>query len=105
MRLLVVGTFAVRRPQAASLLELATKLVRDFGVVGGVESERWNGRMCGPPGQRRALPGGSDAPDEIDPAGVEAAGGGLAGTDDCPVEERFDDRCLSSEGEVGPLGA
>jgi len=35
MRLLVVGTFAVRRPQAASLLELATKLVRDLGVVGG----------------------------------------------------------------------
>ena len=48
MRLLVVGTFAVRRPQAASLLELelelATKLVEGFGVVGrsGERTVEWS---------------------------------------------------------------
>lgn len=52
-----------------------------------------------------ALPDGSDAPDEIDPVGVETAGGRLAGSDVGVVENRFDDRGLAAEGEVGPLSA
>ena len=52
-----------------------------------------------------ALPDGSDAPDEINPAGIETAGGGLAGSDVGVVEDRFDDRGLTAEGEVGPLSA
>lgn len=47
----------------------------------------------------------SDAPDEINPAGVEAAGGGRAGSDVRVIEDRFNDRGLTAEGEVGPLSA
>ena len=39
---------------------------------------------------------GSDAPDELNAVGVEGAGGGFAGADDCSVEEGFDDRCLTT---------
>lgn len=55
-------------------------------------------------GQSPLCPAGSDAPDEINPIGVQAAGGGFAGSDDCPIEKGFDDRCLPTQRQVGPLG-
>lgn len=82
--------------------------VTDSAVLRGVSVLLGGSALGGRParsGGRRPVRGASEAPDGLNPVGVERLGSDDAWADDSVVEDGGDDGVLSGEVEPGPLCA